>query len=269
MKKAITLLLVMLLIVSMLTGCGGSGSKEKVKLAILPTAYTEEDYAIAVKKGNTELLNKINGALEELIADGTAGKIIAKYIEGAECDVEIQKDVAADAPVLTMCTNAEFPPYEFHEGESIVGIDAEIAGAIADKLGMRLEIQDIAFESTIPAVVSGKADMVMAGMTVTEDRKKNVDFTTSYAKGVQAVVVPEGSKITSVDDLFEGGYVVGVQSGTTGDLYTTWDLEDEGLAEVQRYPKGADAIQALVTGKVDCVVIDNEPAKSYVASNNG
>lgn len=171
--------------------------------------------------------------------------------------------------VLTMATNAEFPPYEYHEGDAIVGIDAEIAAAIAEKLGLKLEITDMDFDAIIAAVQSGKADVGLAGMTVTEDRKENVDFSTSYATGVQVVIVKEGSAIASVDDLFAGGHTIGVQQSTTGDLYTTWDLEDEGLATINRYNKGADAIQALVTDKVECVVIDNEPAKAYVASNPG
>ncbi|NLT13775.1 MAG: amino acid ABC transporter substrate-binding protein [Clostridiales bacterium] len=171
--------------------------------------------------------------------------------------------------VLTMATNAEFPPYEFHEGDTITGIDAEIAAAIADKLGLKLEISDMDFDSIIAAIQSGKADVGLAGMTVTDERKQNVDFSTSYATGVQVIIVKEDSPIASVDDLFSGGYTVGVQQSTTGDLYTTWDLEDEGLATINRYNKGADAVQALVTDKVDCVVIDNEPAKAYVAANPG
>ncbi len=170
---------------------------------------------------------------------------------------------------LTMGTNAEFPPYEYYEGDKIVGIDAEIAAAIADKLGMELKIEDMAFDAIIPAITSGKIDMGMAGMTVTEERKQSVDFSDSYATGVQAVIVAEDSAIASVDDLSQGGLTIGVQSSTTGDLYMTWDLEDEGLATVQRYNKGADAVQALVTGKVDCVVIDNEPAKAFVEANPG
>ena len=109
----------------------------------------------------------------------------------------------------------------------------------------------------------------MAGMTVTEERLESINFTDSYATGVQVVIVADDSEITSVDDLFEGGYTIGVQASTTGDLYCTWDLEDEGLATIERYNNGADAVQALVTGKVDCVVIDNEPAKSYVEANEG
>ena len=171
---------------------------------------------------------------------------------------------------LTMATNAQFPPYEYYEGDKIVGIDAEIAGAIAEKLGLELVIEDMEFDSIIEAVKSGKADIGMAGMTVTPERQETVDFTATYATGKQVIIVTEDSEITSVDDLFDvGGYVIGVQRNTTGDLYTTWDLEDAGLATIDRYSKGADAVQALLTGKVDCVVIDNEPAKAFVSETEG
>ena len=178
---------------------------------------------------------------------------------------------ADEATTLVMATNAAFPPYEFYEGEEIVGIDAEIAAAIAEKLGMEFKIEDMEFDAIIPAVTSGKASFGMAGMTVTEERLKSVDFSTSYAQGVQVVIVKEGSAITSVDDLFAEGAsnIVGVQTGTTGDLYSTWDLEDAGLATVERFNKGGDAVLALTQGKVDCVVIDNEPAKEFVAANEG
>ena len=177
----------------------------------------------------------------------------------------------AMADTLTMCTNASFPPYEFVDGDKVVGIDAEIAAAVAEKLGYDLEIMDIEFSACIPALVSGKASFCMAGMTVTEERKQSVDFSDSYATGVQVVIVKEDSTITSVDDLFAEGakHVVGVQESTTGDIYVTGDLEDAGLGTVNRYQNGNDAVMALLAGKVDCVVIDNEPAKAYVAANAG
>jgi len=240
-------------------------------LKILDTEYITEDYAIAIAKNNTELYKKVNAALDELIADGTAKKIVDKYINGVENDLVFQQNVAADAEELVMATNAEFPPYEYYDGDIIVGIDAEVAAAIADKLSMKLRIDDMAFDATIASVETGKADMAMAGLTVTEDRKKVVDFTNSYATGVQVIIVPEDSPITCADDLFAEGanYTIGVQTATTGDLYTTEDLEEKGLATIMRYNKGADAVAALVAGKVDCVVIDNEPAKAFVAANNG
>ena len=181
------------------------------------------------------------------------------------------KTKTVESGKLIMATNAQFPPYEFYEGAVIVGIDAEIAAAIAEKLDLELVIEDMEFDSIIEAVKSGKADIGMAGMTVSAERQEVVDFTASYATGRQVVIVAEDSAITSVDDLFVEGnnYIIGVQRNTTGDLYTTWDLEDAGLATIDRYSKGADAVQALLTGKVDCVVIDNEPAKAFVAEVSG
>jgi len=184
--------------------------------------------------------------------------------------------LADDAkPELHMGTNANFPPYEYHEYvddvDTIVGIDAEIAAAVCDYLGYELVIDDMEFGAIITAVQTGKIDFGMAGMTVTEERLESVNFSATYATGIQAIIVPEGSDIASADDLFVEGknYIIGVQESTTGDLYCTWDIEDEGLGTVDRYKNGADAVQALVTGKVDCVVIDNEPAKAFVAANQG
>ena len=191
-------------------------------------------------------------------------------VEESTENTEAALPTAVDG-VLTMATNAAFPPYEYIEGGEIVGIDAEIAGAIAEKLGLEVQIEDMEFDAIIEAVKSGKADIGLAGMTVTPDRAEEVNFTASYATGVQVVIVTEDSAITSVDDLFAEGAsnVIGVQRNTTGDLYTTWDLEDAGLATIDRYSKGAEAVQALKTGKVDCVVIDNEPAKAFVAEVEG
>jgi len=197
-------------------------------------------------------------------------KAIALMAAAVSMTAVVAGCAAKDEDTLVMATNAAFPPYEYVENGEIVGIDAEIAAAIAEELGMELVIEDMEFDSIIPAIQSGKADVGLAGMTVTEDRLLEVSFSTSYATGVQVVIVTEDSEITSVDDLFEvGGYTIGVQNATTGDLYCTWDLEDEGLATVERYSKGTDAVQALITGKIDCVVIDNEPAKAFVAANEG
>ena len=170
-----------------------------------------------------------------------------------------------------MATNAEFPPYEYYEGDTVTGIDVEIAQAIAAKLGLTLQVEDMEFDSVISAVQGGKADIGMAGMTVTEERLEEVNFTESYATGVQVIIVTEDSDITSADDLFAEGanHTIGVQLTTTGDLYTTEDIEAAGLGTVDRYNKGADAVMALKNGKVDCVVIDNEPAKAFVEANEG
>lgn len=174
-----------------------------------------------------------------------------------------------DKPVLTMATEGTFQPYEYYDGDQLVGIDIEVAQAIADKLGMTLEVTDIAFDSIIPGIQTGKYDIGMAGMTVSEDRLEEVNFTTSYATGVQVVIVKEGGKVTSVDDLFAEGadHTVGTQSGTTGFLYATWDIEEAGLGTVKPFTKTTDAVQALINGQVDCVLLDNEPAKALVAAN--
>ena len=165
------------------------------------------------------------------------------------------------------------PPYEYYDDETgeIVGIDAEVAAAICEKLGYDLEIVDMEFSAIIPAITSGKVDFGMAGMTVTEERLQSVDFTISYATGIQSVIVPEDSPITSVDDLTAEGanYTVGVQLGTTGDLYCTGDIEEAGFGSVERFNTGTDAVLALTTGKVDCVVIDDAPAQNFVAANEG
>ena len=180
--------------------------------------------------------------------------------------------VSAMAESLTMCTNVAFPPYEFYgdDGQP-TGIDVEIAKAIAAKLGYELEVVDIEFAQCIPGVQSGKYDFSAAGMTVTEERKQMVQFTDTYATATQVIIVPEACEMTSLDDFVEanGTVKVGVQMATTGDLYTTWDYEDEGKGTVDRYANGAAAVQALLAGKVDCVVIDNEPAKNFVAQNEG
>ena len=190
--------------------------------------------------------------------------LMISALAGCGATKDKKDDTTASADKLVMATNAEFPPYEYHENDKIVGIDAEVAQAIADKLGMELEIDDMAFDSIIPAVQSGKASIGVAGMTVTEDRLVNVNFSDTYAHGKQVIIVKDGSPIASPDDL--KGKKVGVQTSTTGDIYITDDYGDES---VERYQKGADAIQALLQDKIDAVVIDSEPAKVFVSENEG
>lgn len=189
----------------------------------------------------------------------------------AEEAAPVEEAAPAEVKKLVMGTNAAFPPYEFisdEDGETIVGIDAEIAAAVAEKLGMDLEIIDMEFGSIITSVQAGKIDIGMAGMTVTEERLQNVNFSETYATGIQSIIVPEGSAITCVDDLYAEGadYMVGVQESTTGHIYSE---DDFGTDHVTAFSTGANAVQALLSGKVDCVIIDNEPAKAYVAANEG
>lgn len=166
---------------------------------------------------------------------------------------------------LVMGTNATFPPYEFvDDSGKIVGIDAEIAAAVAEKLGMELEIKDMEFDSLLTAVQSKNIDIALAGMTVTDERKLAVNFSDTYAKGVQVIIVPNDSAIKTVDDL--AGKKIGVQTGTTGDIYCT---DEFGQENVKQYQNGALAVAALKNAQVDCVVIDNEPAKNFVKANEG
>lgn len=182
--------------------------------------------------------------------------------EGSDAEDAAEED-SSEGGTLIMATNAEFPPYEYYEGDEIVGIDAEIAGAIAEELGMTLKIEDMAFDSIITAVSGGKADVGLAGMTVTPDREENVNFSDTYAEAAQVIIVKEDSEVASPDDLV--GKKVGVQLGTTGDIYAD-DIED---AQVERYNKGMEAVQALQQDKIDAVVIDGEPAKVFVSENEG
>ena len=222
---------------AMLAACGGSSTST--------TAAPAETKAEETKAEETKA--------EETKAEETkAEESKAEEAPAAELET-VQKGK------LVMVTNAEFPPYEFHDQNAIVGIDVEIAGAIAEQLGLELEIEDIAFDSIIPEIVSGKADIGAAGMTVTEDRKQNVDFSDTYAHATQVIIVKEDSEIKGVADL--EGKIMGVQQGTTGDIYVSGDYGD---AAVERYAKGMEAVQALAQGKVDAVVIDGEPAKQYI-----
>lgn len=201
----------------------------------------------------------------ETSAAATTAATAAGKAESTEAKAEDAgtKSEAAGG-VLVMATNAEFEPWEYYEGSEIVGIDVEIAQAIADKLGMELEVEDMAFDSIIPAVTSGKADFGAAGMTVDETRKKSIDFTDTYANASQVIIVKEDSGITGSADLADKK--IGVQLGTTGDLLST-DLVGDG--NVERYNKGFEAVQALLQGKIDAVVIDSAPAKVFVEQSEG
>lgn len=169
---------------------------------------------------------------------------------------------------ITMSTKAEFEPFEYKDGEKIVGIDLEISQKIADKLGVELKVNDVAFDSLIPEITSGKADFVAAGMTADDERRKNVDFSDSYFDAGQAVIVKKDGDIKAPKDL--NGKKVGVQTGTTGDKYCT---NEDGTSEikvgsVERYNKGMDAVSDLIAGRIDAVVIDDFPAQKFVEKNS-
>ena len=235
-KKIVSVMLCVAMATTVLAGCGSSN-----------TASTD-----AAAEETTE----------DVEAEATTEE--AEDAEAAEEATDAAEVTTVEPGVLTMGTNATFPPYEYKDGDDVVGIDAEIAQALADKLGLKVKIVDMDFDSLIASVQSGKIDMSLAGMTVTEERKQNVDFTDSYATGVQVIIVKDDSDIASVDDL--EGKLIGVQQGTTGHLYCADDFGEENVIP---YANGATAVQALLQGKVDCVVIDQEPAKAFVEANAG
>ncbi|QEY33970.1 basic amino acid ABC transporter substrate-binding protein [Caproiciproducens galactitolivorans] len=168
---------------------------------------------------------------------------------------------------VTMSTNAEFEPFEYKDADNIVGIDIDISNKIAEKLGVKLKINDVAFDSLVAELSTGKTNFVAAGMTADEDRKKNVDFSDTYFDASQSIIVLKGSPIKTRIDL--NGKKVGVQQGTTGDSYCTNEkgTSDIKVASTERYNKGVDAISDLLNGKIDAVVIDDFPAKKFVEKN--
>ena len=185
--------------------------------------------------------------------------------EAASTSAAAGELTTVEAGKLTMATNAAFPPYEMTtDAGEFEGIDIETAQAIADKLGLELQIDDMDFDAALLSVQQGKADIVMAGVTVTDERKAVMDFSDSYATGIQSIIVPEGSDIASPDDL--AGKKIGTQRGTTGYIYCT---DDFGEDAVVAYDSGLTAVQALNNGQVDAVVIDNAPAKEFVEANPG
>lgn len=244
MKKLLSLLLAVGMCAVLLTGCGNTasqGSTTPPADASASASSSSASSADASADASTSGESTDAGELK-LVEDGK----------------------------LIMSTNAQFPPYEMVAGDgSFEGIDVEVAQAIADKLGLELVIDDMDFDSALLAVQNGKSDMVMAGVTVNEERQAVMDFSTSYANGVQVVIVPEGSDITSVDDL--EGKQIGCQRGTTGYIYCSDTPENGGYGEdhVTAYDDGATAVQALLNGQVDAVVIDNAPAQEYVKANPG
>ena len=198
-------------------------------------------------------------------ASSAAASSVAASSEAASTSASAAELTTVEAGKLTMATNATFPPYEMTtDAGAFEGIDIDTAQAIADKLGLELQIDDMDFDAALLSVQQGKADIAMAGVTVTDERKNVMDFSDSYATGIQSIIVPEGSDIASPDDL--AGKMIGTQRGTTGYIYCSDDFGDNAVVA---YDDGLTAVQALNNGQVDAVVIDNAPAKEFVAANPG
>ena len=195
----------------------------------------------------------------------SAASSVASSAASSEAVSSAAELTTVEAGKLTMATNAAFPPYEMTtDAGEFEGIDVDTAKAIAEKLGLELEIDDMDFDAALLSVQQGKADIVMAGVTVTDERKAVMDFSDSYATGIQSIIVPNDSDIASPDDL--AGKTIGTQRGTTGYIYCSDDFGDENVVA---YDDGLTAVQALNNGQVDAVVIDNAPAQEFVAANPG
>ncbi len=247
MKKFFAMALSGALCLSMLAGCGDSAA----------STQSAKDSAQETQAVETQAVETQDPALTAGSTAEAAGSVAETAATGEFTVVEAGK--------LHMATNAAFPPYEMVADDgSFEGIDVELAGKIAEKLGLELVVDDMDFGSIITSVQTGKSDIAMAGLTVTDERKQNVDFTDSYATGVQVVIVPEDSDIQTIDDL--QGKLIGCQESTTGYIYCS---DDYGEDVVTAFPNGANAIQALVSGKVDAVVIDSQPAQEFVKQNDG
>ena len=234
MKKALSLMTAAALVLS-LAACGSTASSAASSEAASPEAASSD--AASSEAASSEAASETETAELSTVEPGK----------------------------LIMSTNAGVPPYEMTtDSGEFEGIDIETAQAIADKLGLELQIDDMDFDAALLAVQQGKADMVMAGVTVTDERQNVMDFTDSYATGIQSIIVKEDSDIASVDDL--AGKKIGTQRGTTGYLYCSDDFGDENVVA---YDNGLTAVQMLNNGQVDCVVIDNAPAKEFIAANPG
>ena len=234
MKKALSLMTAAALVLS-LAACGSTASSAASSEAASPEAASSD--AASSEAASSEAASETETAELSTVEPGK----------------------------LIMSANAAFPPYEMTtDSGEFEGIDIETAQAIADKLGLELQIDDMDFDAALLAVQQGKSDMVMAGVTVTDERQNVMDFTDSYATGIQSIIVKEDSDIASVDDL--AGKKIGTQRGTTGYLYCSDDFGDENVVA---YDDGLTAVQMLNNGQVDCVVIDNAPAKEFIAANPG
>ncbi len=253
MKKIASLLAAVMLLTATLAGCGNSGSGSS-------TTDTSSASSTASQSSAAEDSSAAEGETSSEASATEAGDY------GEFTTIEEGK--------LIMATNAQFPPYELvsdgegFNGTGFEGIDVEIASAIADKLGLELQIDDMDFDSALVAVQNDGADVVLAGLSYSEERDEVLDFTDSYATGVQVVIVKEGSDVT-MDNL--GEKMIGTQRGTTGYIYASDTPENGGYGEdhVSAYDNGATAVQALVNGQVDAVIIDEAPAKEFVAANEG
>ena len=282
MKKLFSVLLVAVMVLSMVA-CGAKKDDDKAPVTAKVLAYdlTEEEYAFGVDKAQPELLTKVNTFIKKIKEDGTMEAIFDKYFKGGEPEgvVSAKKDTSKDQ--LVVATNAAFAPFEYTEGEKYYGVDMEIAKLLADELGLELVIDNMDFDSVCLSVGEHKCDIAMAGLTVSEDREKHVTFSESYYQASQRLIVPsddtvfadckDADAVLEKLDQLEEEVKIGVQKGTTGQLFVEGD-EDWGFegfdVTCKAYANGSLAVQDMLNGKIDYVMIDAAPADSITAAMN-
>ena len=281
MKKfiAIVMSLVLIASVAMLAGCG---KKDDVKAAkVIAIDLTNENYAFGVDKAQPELLEKTNAFIDKILSNGTFDEICSRYSSGGE--PVLVKSAAKDSSKdqLVVATNAAFEPFEYTVGDSYAGIDMEIAKLLADELGKELVIDNMDFDAVCLSVGQHKCDIAMAGLTVNPDREASVTFSKTYYKASQKVVV-KGDDTTfddckTADDVlkklqsFDASVKIGYQNGTTGGMYINneSDYASNNLKVTGKgYKNGSLAIQDLINGNINYVIIDSAPADSIVKSIN-
>ncbi len=280
MRKTMSILLLGVLLLCLLAGCGQKDSAGQVKLIEIP--LTREEYAFGVDKNQPELLAQANDFIAQILSDGTLDTICNKYFGDGSPEAVASGELDSSVEQLVIATNTPFEPFEYMQGEHYYGVDMEVAAAFAEYLGQELVIQNMDFAAVCLSVEQGKCDIAMAGLTVTEDRQKSVNFTVSYYEASQVLIVP------AEDDTFDGcatpqevesilkekgtSISIGVQTGTTGQFYTEGD-EDWGFegfeARCVGYKSGALAVQNMLSGAVDYVILDKAPAERIVQSFNG
>lgn len=281
MKKIMAMLLAMTMAVAMLTGCGSEEASSAAKVKVIEIDLTQEEYAFGVDKTQPELLEKTNEFIAKIMSDGTFEAICNNYFgDGTPVAVKsAELDTSKDQ--LIVATNAAFEPFEYTQGDSYYGIDMEIAAKLAEYLGQELVIQNMDFDAVCLAVGQQKCDIAMAGLTVKEERKEYVTFTDSYYNASQKLIAAaddtkfdactDAASVEAILNGFDASTNIGVQNGTTGQFYVEGDV-DWGFAgfatSCTGYKNGSLAVQDLINGNIDYVIIDSAPAAAIVEAIN-
>lgn len=282
MKKLLSVLLVAVLMLSMVACGGNADDKDEVVTAkVIDVELTQEEYAFGVDKTQPELLKQVNDFIAEIMDNGKFDEICDHYFGDGEPVAVTSAEADETKDQLLVATNAEFAPFEYKEGDKYYGIDMEIAALLAEKLGKELVIVNMDFDAVCLSVGQQKADIAMAGLTVKEDRKEHVEFSSTYYNASQKIVVPSDN--TEFDDCTDAAAVeailnkkddsckIGVQNGTTGQFYcegdADWEFDGFGV-ETKGYKNGSLAIQDMLNGNIDYVIIDSAPAAAIAAAIN-